>query len=43
MKGEKFMDEFIEAKKYFEINCEHHESITNAASKVFVIKGVSKI
>jgi len=43
MKGEKFMDEFIEAKKYFEINCEHHESITNPGSKVFVIKGVSKI
>jgi 16S rRNA (guanine527-N7)-methyltransferase len=43
MKGEKFMDEFIEAKKYFEINCEYHESITNPGSKVFVIKGVSKI
>ena len=42
MKGEKFMDEFIEAKKYFEINCEYHESITNPGSKVFVIKGVSK-
>ena len=42
MKGEKFMDEFIEAKKYFEINCEHHESITNPGSKVLVIKGVSK-
>ncbi|EMH80723.1 16S rRNA methyltransferase [alpha proteobacterium HIMB114] len=42
MKGEKFMDEFIEAKKYFEINCEYHESITNSGSKVFVIKGVSK-
>ena len=42
MKGEKFMDEFIEAKKYFEINCEYHESITNPSSKVFVIKGVSK-
>jgi 16S rRNA (guanine527-N7)-methyltransferase len=43
MKGEKFMDEFIEAKKYFEINCEYHESITNPVSKVFVIKSVSKI
>ena len=43
MKGEKFMDEFIEAKKYFEINCEYYESVTNPGSKVFVIKGVSKI
>ena len=43
MKGEKFMDEFIEAKKYFEINCEYHESITNPGSKVFVIKSVSKL
>ena len=43
MKGEKFMDEFIDAKKHFEINCDYHESITNPGSKVFVIKGVSKI
>jgi 16S rRNA (guanine527-N7)-methyltransferase len=43
MKGEKFMDEFIEAKKYFEINCDYYESVTNPGSKVFVIKGVSKI
>ena len=43
MKGEKFMDEFNEAKKYFEINCEYYDSITNPSSKLFVIKGVSKI
>jgi len=43
MKGEKFMDEYNEAKKYFEINCEYYDSITNPLSKLFVIKGVSKI
>ena len=43
MKGENFRNEFIEAKKYFEINCESHESITNSASKLFVIKSVSRI
>ena len=43
MKGEKFLEEINEAKKYFEINCESHKSITNPSSKVFVIKGVSKI
>ncbi len=43
MKGEKFLEEINEAKKYFEINCESHISITNPSSKVFVIKGVSKI
>jgi 16S rRNA (guanine527-N7)-methyltransferase len=43
MKGENFLEEINEAKKYFEINCESHESITNPSSKVFVIKGVSKI
>ncbi len=43
MKGENFMNEFSEAKKYFEINCEYHDSVTNQASKIFVIKSVSKI
>ena len=43
MKGEKFMDEYIEAKKYFEINCECYDSVTNPSSKLFVIKGVSRI
>tara|TARA_B100000212_G_scaffold315271_1_gene269364 strand:- start:33 stop:650 length:618 start_codon:yes stop_codon:yes gene_type:complete len=43
MKGENFMDEFIEAKKYFEINCDIHQSMTNPGSKLFVIKGVSKL
>ena len=43
MKGENFMDEFNEAKKYFEINCDIHESMTNPGSKLFVIKSVSKI
>ena len=42
MKGENFMDEFSEAKKYFEIKCDIHESITNPGSKLFVIKGVTK-
>ena len=43
MKGENFMDEFIEAKKYFEISCDIHESMTNPGSKLFVIKGVTKL
>ena len=43
MKGENFMDEFIEAKKYFEIKCDIHDSITNPGSKLFVIKGVTKL
>jgi 16S rRNA (guanine527-N7)-methyltransferase len=43
MKGENFMNDFSEAKKYFEINCEYHDSVTNQASKIFVIKSVSKI
>ena len=43
MKGENFMDEFNEAKKYFEINCDIHESMTNPGSKLFVIKGVTKL
>ena len=43
MKGENFMDEFIEAKKYFEINCDIHDSMTNPTSKLFVIKGVTKL
>ena len=42
MKGEKYMNEFIEAKKYFEINCESYDSITNTGSKVFVIKSVKR-
>ncbi len=43
MKGENFIDEFNEAKKYFEINCDIHKSITNPASKLFVIKGVTRL
>ena len=43
MKGENFMEEFNEAKKYFEINCDIHESMTNPGSKLFVIKGVTKL
>ena len=43
MKGENFMDEFNEAKKYFEINCDIHDSMTNPTSKLFVIKGVTKL
>ena len=42
MKGEKYMNEFTEAKKYFEINCESYDSITNTGSKVFVIKSVKR-
>ena len=29
------MEEFNEAKKYFEINCDIHESMTNPGSKLF--------
>ena len=43
LKGEKFLDEFNEAKTYFEIKCDMHESSTNPGSKVFVIKSVSKL
>ena len=43
MKGENFMDEFNEAKKYFEINCDIHNSVTNPGSKLFVIKCVTKL
>jgi len=43
MKGENYLDEFDEAKKYFEINCDMHDSITNPGSKLFVIKGVNKL
>ncbi len=43
MKGENFMEEFIEAKKYFEINCDIHQSMTNPGSKLFVIKDVTKL
>ena len=43
MKGENYLDEFDEAKKYFEINCDIHDSITNPGSKLFVIKGVKKL
>ena len=43
MKGENYLDEFNEAKKYFEINCDMYDSITNPSSKLFVIKGVTKL
>ena len=43
MKGENYLDEFNEAKKYFEINCDMYDSITNPGSKLFVIKGVTKL
>ena len=43
MKGENYLNEFNEAKKYFEINCDMHDSITNPGSKLFVIKGVTKL
>ena len=43
MKGENYLDEFNEAKKYFEINCDIYDSITNPSSKLFVIKGVTKL
>ena len=43
MKGENSMDEFNEAKKYFEINCDIHNSVTNPGSKLFVIKCVTKL
>ena len=43
LKGEKYENEILDAKKYWEINCELHDSITNKASKVFVINSVKRI
>ena len=43
LKGENYQLEMNEAKKYWEINCDMHESVTNPTSKVFVINSVKRI
>ena len=43
LKGEKYENEILDAEKYWEIKCELHDSITNKASKVFVINSVKRI
>ncbi len=43
LKGENYKKEIDEASKHWEINCDIHDSVTNRASKVFVIKSVKKI
>ena len=43
LKGKSFETELTRAKKYWEINCDIHESVTNPGSKVLVINSVNKI
>jgi len=43
LKGRSYLAELDEAKKYWEINCDIHESVTNPGSKVLVINSVKKI
>ena len=43
LKGENYKKEIDEASKHWEINCDIHDSVTNSASKVFVINSVKKI
>ena len=43
LKGENYKKEIDEASKHWEINCDIHDSVTNRASKVFVINSVKKI
>ena len=43
LKGENYQLEMNEAKKYWEINCDMHESVSNPTSKVFVINSVKRI
>ena len=43
LKGQSYGNELTEAKKYWEINCDTHESVTNPVSKVLVINSVKKI
>lgn len=42
LKGRSYLAELDEAKKYWEINCDIHESVTNPGSKVLVINSVKK-
>lgn len=42
LKGGSYLAELDEAKKYWEINCDIHESVTNPGSKVLVINSVKK-
>ena len=43
LKGESYKKEMNQAEKHWEINCDTYDSITNPASKVFVINSVKKI
>jgi len=43
LKGESYQLEIDQAKKQWELNCDEHESVTNAGSKVLVINSVRKI
>jgi 16S rRNA (guanine527-N7)-methyltransferase len=43
LKGESYKKEMNQAEKYWEINCDTYDSITNPASKVFVINSVKRI
>jgi 16S rRNA (guanine527-N7)-methyltransferase len=43
LKGESYKKEMNQAKKHWEINCDTYDSITNPASKVFVINSVKRI
>lgn len=43
LKGESYKKEMNQAEKHWEINCDTYDSITNPASKVFVINSVKRI
>ena len=43
LKGESYLLEIEQAKKYWELNCDYHTSVTNPGSKVLVINSVKKI
>lgn len=43
LKGESYQLEIDHAKKYWELNCDDYDSITNQGSKVLVINSVRKI
>ena len=43
LKGESYKKEMNQAGKHWEINCDTYDSITNPASKVFVINSVKRI
>ena len=43
LKGERYHLEMEQAKKYWKLNCDYYESVTNPVSKVLVINSVKKI